>query len=491
MRVHETLDKWYRGVVSWLPRLDSDDEEVASTSSVSFVEHALAEPLPADKDILLVAVPAAIEAPEKFLRVAADGETGFLFRSAKSIVIAGVGQAASIKASGPHRFAKLAAEAAKLWPRIHVRAPKDADVRPVVVGGLAFVDGVPSFAPWDEFQEDGFVLPKWSYRRHGGQAHLVMTVTREELARAGAHAELEREARRILVAMERETATSLIERVDIPASAVHHSSLGEWTTYIDAIKSALASGEFDKIVAARRCVIDLPKPVNDTAFMARLFAAYPDCTHFAINRGDATFLGATPETLFRKTKHVVSTEALAGTIRVKDDLWSDTSADKAALSGSWKTQIEHTLVAQKICEELWPLSTRLRYSSSPKTRRVRHLLHLHTPIECELKPEVTLFDLIEKLHPTPAVGGFPTKNAAYWIRDNEPIERGWYTGVVGWFDGEGDAHFCVSIRCGVLTSRRAFIYAGAGIVKDSDAEAEYQETAGKMAPILRALGVLI
>lgn len=477
--------------MTWLPRLDSDDEELASTSSVNFVERALSERLPPDKDILVVAVPAAVEAPEKFLRVAANAESGFLFRSADSLIIAGVGAVAKVTASGVNRFKELAEKSALLWPRIAVRVQDGAVIRPVVVGGMAFVDGVPAYEPWDEFQEDGFVLARWAYRRDGSSAHLVLAVTRDELKNPQLRADVEREARRLLVAMDRETATSLIERVDISPAAVHHSSLGEWTTYLDAIKAAFTSGELTKLVAARRCVIDLPKPLNDTTFMARLFAAYPDCSHFAITRGEASFLGATPETLFRKRGNIVSTEALAGTIRVKDDHWSDTSADKATLSGSWKTQIEHSLVAQKICADLWPLSKRLRYSSSPKTRRVRHLLHLHTPIECEVRDDVTLFDLIEKLHPTPAVGGFPTKSAAYWIRDNEPIERGWYTGIVGWFDESGDAHFCVSIRCGVLTRRRAYIYAGAGIVRDSDAHAEYEETAAKMAPILRALGVLV
>lgn len=477
--------------MAWLPSLDSDDDELDSLSSINFIERAFADPLPAGKDILIVAVPAAVEAPEKFLRVAANGESAFLWRSAKSITIAGVGAVATVHASGANRFETLHEESAKLWSRVLVRCATSAAIRPTLLGGLSFAPGVPALDPWMEFEKDGFVLAKWAYQRIGPTAHLLIAATREELASSAARDELEKEARRLLVSLERETATSLIERVDIHASAVHHSSFGEWETYIDEIKRALACGAFSKLVAARRCVIDLPKRIDDTAFMARLFASYPDCTHFAINRGESTFLGATPETLFRKTGATLTTEALAGTIRVKDDLYSDTTADQAALSGSWKIQVEHSLVAQKICEELWPLSKRMRYASTPKTRRVRHLLHLLTPINCELNDGVGVFDLVKALHPTPAVGGFPTKEAAEWLRDNEPIERGWYTGVVGWFDDLGDAHFCVSIRCGVLTPRRAYVYAGAGIVKDSDAQAEYDETAGKMAPLLRALGVRI
>lgn len=94
------------------------------------------------------------------------------------------------------------------------------------------------------------------------------------------------------------------------------------------------------------------------------------------------------------------------------------------------------------------------------------------------------------LHPTPAVGGFPAREAAEWISNNEPLERGWYTGTVGWIDGNGDGEIAVAIRCGVLTRTHAYIFAGAGVVAASTAEAEYAETAGKMGPVLRALGVL-
>jgi menaquinone-specific isochorismate synthase len=131
----------------------------------------------------------------------------------------------------------------------------------------------------------------------------------------------------------------------------------------------------------------------------------------------------------------------------------------------------------------------IRYSNTPSTRQVRNLIHLQTPITGELRDETTAFDLLAALHPTPAVGGFPAREAAEWIARNEPLERGWYTGTVGWIDANGDAEMAVAIRCGVLTRARAYVFAGAGIVAASQADAEYAETAGKMGPVLRALGV--
>jgi len=298
------------------------------------------------------------------------------------------------------------------------------------------------------------------------------------------------ELRTLTRAFEYESATSLIERIDLARATVHHLPAHDWRTYIAAIHEAIASGEYQKIVAARRCVVDLRRQLEDTSFMARVFAAYPDCIHFAIRRDRSTFLGATPETLFRKRGLSLHTHALAGTTRIDEDPSTDSSRDVAALQGSAKDLEEHQLVVKRICTELAPLTTSIKYSSTPSTRQVRNLIHLQTPISGELKPETTVFDLIATLHPTPAVGGSPAREAAEWISKNEPLERGLYTGTVGWIDANGDGEMAVAIRCGVLLDERAYVFAGAGIVAASNADAEYAETAGKMGPILRALGVL-
>jgi menaquinone-specific isochorismate synthase len=160
------------------------------------------------------------------------------------------------------------------------------------------------------------------------------------------------------------------------------------------------------------------------------------------------------------------------------------------LQGSAKDLDEHLFVVKRICSDLAPFTTSIKYASTPSTRQVRNLIHLHTPITGELKPETTVFDLIAALHPTPAVGGSPAREAAEWLTQNEPLERGWFTGTVGWLDANGDGQMAVAIRCGVLTKQRAYVFAGAGIVAASNADSEYAETGGKMGPVLRALGVL-
>jgi menaquinone-specific isochorismate synthase len=471
-----------------LPRLGEEDDALPP-EAIEFVRRALSTPLPATKDLLSITLPAPKEAAEKFLRLV-PRESGFLWRSQGRDQFAGGGVAAKLTISGVDRFAVLSREVPKFFARIVSVALEGPPPLPILVGGAAFAPDVPPFEPWQEFTEDAFVLPRFGFRRQRGTASLTLSISREELQDSHAIDNIIDELRTLTNAFEYETATSLIERIDLARVRVRHLAADDWTAYIDAIHRAIASGEYQKIVAARRCVVELDRKLEDTGFMARVFAAYPDCTHFAIRRDHSTFLGATPETLFRKRGLRLETHALAGTTRISEDPGTESSRDVAALQSSQKDLAEHALVVQRIASELEPLSTNLEYASTPSTRQVRNLIHLQTPISGHLREGTTVFDLLAALHPTPAIGGFPAREAVDWLVQNEPLERGWYAGVVGWIDAAGDGEFAVAIRCGVLTPTRAYIYAGAGIVAASNAAAEYAETAGKMGPVLRALGVV-
>lgn len=471
-----------------LPKL-GDDDDCLSPEALDFLRDVLATPLPKSKEFLSITIPAPPEAAEKFLRLV-PRENGFLWRSPGGEQLAGGGSAGQVTVGGPDRFAKLAKAVPEFFSTVHTVAFQGDPPPPVLVGGAAFAPGVPAIEPWEEFTEDAFMLPRWGYRRLKSAASITLTVHRDELERRETSERIVDEARALTRAFEYESPTSLIERIDLANAKVHHLPAEDWNAYIAAIHAAIASGEYQKIVAARRCIIDLRRALEDTGFMARVFAAYPDCTHFAIRRDRSTFLGATPETLFRKRGLHIKTHALAGTTRIKDDPSTESSRDVAALQESKKDLDEHAHVVERICSELRPLTTKLVHADSPSTRQVRNLIHLQTPITGELRETTSAFDLLAALHPTPAVGGTPAREAAEWICQNEPLERGWYTGTVGWIDANGDSEICVAIRCGVLTRARAYIYAGAGVVSASTAAAEYAETGGKMGPILRALGVL-
>ena len=237
------------------------------------------------------------------------------------------------------------------------------------------------------------------------------------------------------------------------------------------------------MVTARRVVLELePRPKAERV-LARLRSEAPACTRFAIRRAGVVFLGATPERLIARRGELVETEALAGSIRAEH------TARARELLQSSKDRTEHELVVREIVAALAPLTSELELAKEPEVRTLRHLLHLRTPIRGRLSEPRHVLELVERLHPTPAVGGVPTAAALDWIRNHEPDQRGWYAGPFGWFDPSGDGEFVVALRSGVLDAHRLYLYAGNGIVRASRAEAEWAETRLKLAALLAAAGI--
>ncbi|MCB1034068.1 MAG: chorismate-binding protein, partial [Acidobacteria bacterium] len=178
----------------------------------------------------------------------------------------------------------------------------------------------------------------------------------------------------------------------------------------------------------------------------------------------------------------IETEALAGSIGSGD-------RQAARLLASHKDLGEHALVVEHLVERLRPFCDTLDWSTQPRIRELRNLLHLHTPIRGRLHRDTHILDLVAALHPTPAVAGVPAEAAVRWIAQRESTPRGWYAGPVGWFDAAGDGEFDVALRSCLLAGPTVWLFAGAGIMLDSDPEAEYQETALKQRSLLAALGV--
>ncbi|MFH1681080.1 MAG: isochorismate synthase, partial [Candidatus Eisenbacteria bacterium] len=273
------------------------------------------------------------------------------------------------------------------------------------------------------------------------------------------------------------------------AAARRELSREEWSALVESIREGIEEGLFSKVVAALRTDLDLGEAVDPLAVFGRLDRSHPDCHRFLFRKGDAAFLGASPERLVRKDGREIGTEALAGSIDTADTE-DENRLRTIRLMESRKDLGEHELVVDAIRRKLEPLCSELRVPARPQIRRLRHVLHLHTPMNGVLAHETHILNLAASLHPTPSVGGVPTSDAVRWIVKNEPHRRGWYAGPVGWFDSEGNGDLAVAIRSGVVRGRWAHLYAGAGIVRDSDPSMEYEETRTKQRPMLRALGIV-
>ena len=260
-----------------------------------------------------------------------------------------------------------------------------------------------------------------------------------------------------------------------------------WRRDVEAALQEIRAGRLRKVVAARPFEVRFDAPPSVAAVLRALDGLRPespgDDVRFAFHRpsagGGETFLGLTPERLVAVDGSQVRSEALAGTSPAGH-------GDAARLLSSRKDGHEHRLVVDEIASRLRPLCTRLLHGMSPKLRTSSGVQHLLTPIEGELKQPLHLLDIARRLHPTPAVCGLPTRDAARWIAENETADRGWYAGTVGHFDAAGEGELRVALRCATLQGVSAQAWAGAGLVPGSDPDRELEEIRLKARTMLRA-----
>jgi len=204
-----------------------------------------------------------------------------------------------------------------------------------------------------------------------------------------------------------------------------------------------------------------------------------NCSKFLFEyNNEKLFLGASPEKLISVTKNKFSTEALAGSIPRGDKEKYLNFLDNK------KERNEHSLVIEDIKNKLKGKTNDLHFKEEPIIKSYNHIHHLYTPINGSLNKNYHIIDLLTTLYPTSAILGVPPEVAASKIREKEDFDRGWYGGCFGWFDVDGDGRFDVSIRAGLILEKKLYLFAGSGIVKDSNEKDEWEETETKFKQIL-------
>jgi isochorismate synthase len=267
--------------------------------------------------------------------------------------------------------------------------------------------------------------------------------------------------------------------------------------YAAAVREAvrrIRAGALRKVVLARTVLVAAERALDPKQLLWRLRAVDPDCTTFAApelvpDRPEPVgeLVGATPELLVAKRGETVLATPLAGSAPRSGDPERDAAA-AAGLLASAKDREEHALVVEDVAAALAPLCEELHHPHEPEPLGTANVWHLSTPFRGRVRPTVrSVLDLVDALHPTAAVGGVPREAARGALAELEPIDRGWYAGPVGWVDAEGDGEWVIALRCAELTGTTARIFAGAGIVADSDPEAELEETERKFRALLDAL----
>jgi len=396
--------------------------------------------------------------------------------------VAAGGAVATVTAEGKDRFETVQRAGEALFAQRTVEPTLPSAARPRLFGGFAFHerDTATGEATWEGFPDAEFVLPALLLVETGSDTWLVTSATGPE-APARADARLDRWTDRVgaLEPRPREARPGIVSRTYTPGKA-------GWDDQIGAAIERIERGALRKVVLAQSLTVELPERLSVPTAYGRLTETYPDCFRFLVAPEDgATFFGATPERLVSRDGRAVRTEALAGSTgrgdTPEEDEWL---ADE--LRASVKDSHEHDLVVEAIKGQLAPFATSV--STGDRTvRRLATVQHLQTPITADLAEDDHVLSLVEALHPTPAVGGLPPDAALETIKETEAFDRGWYASPVGWFDAAGNGTFAVAIRSAVARGDRATLFAGNGIVADSDHDREWDEVQLKYRPILDTL----
>jgi isochorismate synthase len=433
----------------------------------------------------LLAVTSRVQPVEPLaLHAAAAGMGASLWlQPDRGFSLVAIGEAwAARPSAGPDRFSAVSGA----WSALLQRAVIDSDgprgSGPVLLGGFSFDDAPAPSAVWQGFEPACMVLPaalltttaegawltlSW---RVGSSPHPESIVrTWETVAQAATKGEVARSA----------PSLRLVGHRPEPAA---------WRDSVARLAGAVGRGRLDKAVLARRVDLAASSDIDVTAVLAGLATSAPESTLFAISRGTRCFVGATPERLVSLAGRELRTVAMAGSAR----RMADASADDAlalGLLGSDKEHEEHAVVVAMLREALAPVAERLDVAVRPEIVRLRHVQHLVTPISGRLRDDADVLALVQRLHPTPAVGGAPRQLALELIAEEERIERGWYAAPLGWIDHRGDGEFVVALRSGVVHGSEVSLFAGCGIVADSDPEREWDESAAKLQALGSALGL--
>ncbi len=390
----------------------------------------------------------------------------------------GVGLAHEIVVEAPDRFAVLRVEAERLFRGADLEPRQQGGLDgPLLVGGSAFAPRPPSAREglWRSFGDTRFTLPELLLVWRAGGCEITWSLRVDPI-------DDEKElVRRLLTRLaglfvppsrRPEARAQLVARPQRVSREQYRKSAAE-------LIAAIRRREAEKVVLARVEREGLSGELRAGALLRHLQRAHPSCLVFALGIGHDTFLGATPEQLVRRVGDEVIASAVAGTVPV--------GAPRGSLERSPKERSEHAIVVDAIEENLREFCGHVEVPQTPSLLTTGTVQHLRTVLWGRLARPTHVLDVAARLHPTPAVCGTPRERALELIDEHEPFDRGWYAGLQGWFDAAGQGEFFVALRSGLIRRNEVNLYAGAGLVEDSDPDREAAETLLKLSSLREAL----
>ncbi len=422
---------------------------------------------PADR-VQRLAVPVGDVDPLRWLQAQRDPIKGFWSARGEDVQRAALGEAEVLRGAEWQDTAELVATVAR-------RLADAPDAR--YYGGFRFGPWHAADPSWRPFGVSRFLLPQFEVVRAPDGVWLCSNFL-------GGPAALPRWQAALAALSFADPAAAAA--LPPPRLVLDRPDRAGWERQVAEAVRTIGRGEADKLVLARQRVFDFQRALDPFALLARLRTAATDCYLFGgVHAGLVAFVGAPPERLYRRVGRRIDTEAVAGT-RARGAAGDEDHALARELAASGKEQDEHRVVVESIHDALYPLCTEWLQERAPHVVKLRTVQHLVTRCQGRLLEGVTDADILARLHPTAAVAGWPREAALAAIARVEPFDRGWYAGPVGWL-GADAAEFAVAIRCGLVVGSQLCLFAGAGIMADSDPAAEWLETEAKLAAFVSAL----
>ncbi|AXI09835.1 isochorismate synthase [Oceanobacillus zhaokaii] len=405
----------------------------------------------------------------------------FWTNSNRSLFLVGIGEAYEIIAD-QSRFKETKQQWDNLLKQATIHNPYQLPGTGVIaLGGMSFDPKKETTELWKHFKPSQFTIPEFQLTNYQGESYYTINVFVKKNDHPSQLAATIRQIEQTLFQASQVEAESfsIEKKVEIDPEG--------WKESVRVATSEIRNKKAEKIVLAREVRLSFDKQPESSVIIDKLLDTQANSYIFAFEKNSHCFIGATPERLVKVEQDRLLSTCLAGTAPRGKTKAEDERISYGLLHDQ-KNRQEHDFVVQMIKLAIKDYCTDLVIPGEPIVYPLKNLQHLYTPVTAKLKAGHSIFDIIEQLHPTPAVGGTPRDESLAFIRENELLDRGWYGAPIGWLDSNQNGEFAVAIRSGLIHGDMASLFAGCGVVKDSNPEAEYEETNIKLMPMLSVLG---
>ena len=403
----------------------------------------------------------------------------------ENFILVGVGSAYSIKGmdNDSDRFSKIEDE----WSCVVANALRSScrDISQtglILLGGGAFDPMKPQSERWRHFANAEFHLPRMLLTNKDGKSWVTINYLLQGV-----------ENPQELTATLRHECEWFFNGEKYQRSAAENKFAIEeidadrWVAMVEHVVQSIREGEMEKVVLARELRLHNETVISIADILSRLHTGQPGSYIFAFAHQGDCLIGASPERLIKRKKDEYYPTCLAGSIKRGKNQREDEMLGQELLNDQ-KNRFEQNLVVRMLSDKLEKYCEHLEIPAEPHLKQLKNIYHLCTPLKGKARQGTSIFTVLADLHPSPALGGFPQKEAIKKIRAVEQLDRGWYGGPIGWVDANGSGEFIVAIRCGLVHGNEVSLFAGCGIVGNSDPVSEYEETQIKFQPMLSAIG---